>query len=167
MTRFTKELRQQIVEKFARRHNGQFNAALFLDEVRATGASHEAYDWFEWDETKAAMAYQLEQARSFARDLRVVFRIEEVVRKNSVRIRETSMPLVISPMDGRKDGGGYVLVDTNSDEHHLEHCRQAASALHAWLNRYESALAYAGISKAKILEVEALLENARPAKAAV
>jgi len=36
---FTKELRQEIVREFAVRHNGQFDARLFFEEVRTKGVT--------------------------------------------------------------------------------------------------------------------------------
>lgn len=144
MMRFTKELRQQIVEDFARRHNGVFNPTLFVEEVRATGADHPAHEWFEWDRDRAALAYQVEQAREFARGLRVTFTVEEIGRKSAVVVREERMPLVISPVAGRRDGGGYFLANPEDPEHMAEHCRQAATALRSWMERYGGALAHAG-----------------------
>lgn len=129
MTRFTKELRQQIVEDFSRRHNGQYDPSLFLKEVKEIGESHPAYGWFEWNTEKAVQEYQLWQARSFAKDLRINFTVEEVGRGGAVTVKTSEMPMVISPSAGRKNGGGYVLTDPNDPAHQAEHCHQAAAAL--------------------------------------
>lgn len=158
--RFTKEVREQIVREFAIKHNGTFNPQLFLNEVRETGPDHPAFDWFEWDNKKAAAAYQLEQARSFARDLRVTFRIEEVTGPSQVRIRETPMPMVISPIGTRSKGGGYVLVDPNDPAHIEEHCRQAALTLKQWKDRYEAALSHVNIDIRKVETLIGQLESA-------
>lgn len=145
MSRFTKALRQKIVQEFAVRHNGQYDAALFVAEVRDTGPTHPAYSWFEWDKAKAAAAYQIEQAREFARDLRVTFTVQVINGgKRSVKVRESAMPLVISPIEGRAKGGGYLLVDPDNPAYMAEHCRQAAMALKSWLGRYQSALDHVG-----------------------
>lgn len=168
MAQFTKELRQEIVREFALRHNGIFNPALFLDEVRSAGPSHQAYEWFEWDASKAALAYQTEQARNFARDLRVVFKIEEIGRKSAFTVRQTEMPMVMSPMAGRSKGGGYILVDPDDAEHMQEHCRQAATALRAWLDRYDAALVHCGGKRGDAESIIARLDrvSALPALAA-
>jgi hypothetical protein len=157
--------RQRIVKEFAVRHNGHYNPNLFLEEVRRQGKGHPAYAWFEWDEGKAASAYQLEQARAFARDLRVTFTVTEVNGGNRrVKVRESSMPMVISPLQGRQDGGGYVLVDPKDPAHLDEHCRQAAVALRAWLGRYSDAVKHIGQTTGQIeglieaLEKRALLD---------
>lgn len=142
--KFTKELRQQIVEEFSKRHNGIYNPVVFLKEVKDAGKKHPAYAWFEWNSDKAAQEYQLWQARSFAKDLRVSFTVEEVGRSGAVTVTTTEMPTVLSSMVGRKDGGGYFLTDPNDPAHQTEHCHQAASALRSWLKRYQAALIYAG-----------------------
>lgn len=159
MARFTKDVRQQIVREFALRHNGIFNPTLFLEEVRETGAEHPAYEWFEWDASKAALAYQVEQARNFARDLRVVFTVEEVGRQSSVTVRQVEMPMVLSPIAGRSKGGGYVIVDPEDAEHMQEHCRQAAVALRAWMDRYQAALTHCGRSQDDFGEILRSLEQ--------
>lgn len=162
----SKETRQEIVREFALRHNGTYNPKLFIDEVRRVGAEHPAFDWFEWNREKAAYEHQLWQAREFARDLRVIFTVEEVGRKNAVRVREVAMPLVMSPTAGRADGGGYVLSDPNDPEHMAEHCRQAAAALRTWFNRYEAALIHSGGSVADVEKAISRLDSVSPQLAA-
>lgn len=165
-TKFTKAIRQKIVREFAVRHNGHFNPALFLEEVRAKGPTHPAYDWFTWDRDAAAREHWLSQARAFASDLRVTFRVEEVVGPHSVRVRETPMPMVLSSLDNRSKGGGYMLVDPDDPEHIAEHCRQAAQAMNAWLNRYEAAIAHARVKRFTIESVVSKLEDAAAKPAA-
>lgn len=158
MSRFTKEQRQKIVREFAIRHNGTFNAALFLEEVRSTGESHEAYSWFEWDRDKAFQQYQLEQAREFARDLRVTFKVEEVTGRKPIKVREAPMPLVISPMASRNSGGGYRLVEPDDATLMAEHCAQASITLRGWKGRYEACLLKAGVSLDRIDSIIAALD---------
>lgn len=163
MSRFTKALRQRIVREFAVRHNGTYNPTLFVEEVRRVGPSHPAYEWFEWDASKAAAAYQVEQARDFARDLRVTFKVEVVNGgRRSVKVRETAMPLVISPMEGRKHGGGYLLVDPDNPAFIAEHCGQAAGALRSWLSRYRSALDHINVKPDTVSDLIAALEAEAP-----
>ena len=161
MGTFTKALRQKIVTEFATRHNGTYNPSLFVEEVRRTGSSHPAYAWFEWDQNKAALAHQVEQARDFARDLRVTFTVQVVNGgKRSVKVRETAMPLVLSPMDGRRSGGGYLLVNPDDPAYMAEHAGQAAQALRSWWSRYESAAEHVGINASDVEAMIAKLETA-------
>jgi hypothetical protein len=161
--RYTKEQRQEIVRDFAVRHNGQYNPKLFLQEVRKVGESHPAYGWFEWNSDKAAQEYQLWQAREFAHDLKVSFSVETVGRKGAVKVVQTEMPMVLSPRESRKDGGGYVLSNPSDQDHMAEHCHQAAVALRTWVNRYQAALIHAGVTGDKVEDIAALLENVNPA----
>lgn len=144
MARFTRSLRQQIIREFCDRHGGDFDAREFEKEVRETGPSHPAFDWFQWDDAKAALEYRVEQARAFAQGLRISFKVEEIGRRGKLKIREIEAPLVLSPLDNRSNGGGYFLLDKDNPEHMAELCRQARADLILWLGRYSAALAYAG-----------------------
>lgn len=160
MARLSKTERQGIIAEFASHHNGLFNPATFVDEVRATGKTHPAHGWFTWDRNTAAFEYQVWQAREFVVGLRVRFTIEEVGRSGKMRIRETEVPFAISPVETRREGGGYYVVDPKNPEHMAEHCRQAASALRTWLSRYDAAVSYAGGSLAGPEKTLRLLEAA-------
>jgi len=158
MATFTKELRQQIVEDFARRHNGLYDPALFLQEVKDAGKEHPAHSWFTWNDIDAAAAHRLDQARDFARGLKVVFRIEQVTGPSQVRVHQVEAPLVHSPREGRKDGGGYRLTVPTLDDHLHELAGQAADDLRAWAARYKAPLTAAGIADGKIEAIIAKLE---------
>lgn len=158
--RFTKQQRQQIVRDFAVRHNGHFNPRLFLDEVRGKGEDHPAHGWFTWDAAKAAEAHLLWQAREFASGLVVTFSIEEIGRDKTIRVREMAAPFAISPMETRRKGGGYVVVDPSDPSHMRELCSQAATDLRRWLARYEAAIAHVGGSAASMRKQLTLLEAA-------
>lgn len=161
--RFTKALRKQIVEDFASRHGGTFDAGEFLKEVRKAGSKHPAYDWFEWDDDKAANEYRLEQARAFASDLRVKFSVEQIGRNKTISIREVSAPLVMSPISGRSDGGGYLMFDPSDPEMQAELCKEAGNTLKAWAKRYAAALSFAGCDAKIIDSVVGMLEAKSPA----
>ncbi len=160
MARFTRALRQQIVEEFSSRHDGQFIPSKFVEEVRARGPDHPAYNWFEWDAGKAAFSYQVEQARAFASDLRISFRVEEVGRRDKITVKVAEMPLVLSPVAGRSDGGGYYIADPKNPEHMAEYCRQAADALRVWLRRYDAAVAHVHLSSMPLEKVIYALDAA-------
>lgn len=144
MARFTKELRQEIIRDYCLRNGGVYDPAAFYAEVEKEGKKHRAYDWFKWNDKEAARDHRIWQAREFAVGLRVVFRIEEVGRKGSIRVREIEAPLVISRMETRQDGGGYELFNPEEPDHMKELCRQAATDLRRWYSRYGAALAHVG-----------------------
>lgn len=158
MARFTKALRQQLVKDFAERNDGWFDPAAFLAEARDGGESHPAYEWFEWDDDKAANEYRLDQARDFARGLVVKFEVR-AIHRGSFRVVEQSAPLAMSPMTGRRGGGGYYITDPNDPTHMLELRRQAAQSLRWFLSRYEAALTDAGVSTAAFEKAQAALTH--------
>ena len=163
MAKFSKALRQQILDEFTTRHNGQYNPALFVNEVKRAGPDHPAFDWFEWDDDDAAHQHRLWQAREFARDLRVTFTVEELNADKTVKVRQVEAPMVLSPVDQRKKGGGYYKVDLSNPEHMAELCRQAATALSLWLRRYEAAVMHTGGSPATVRDQIEALEGAAEA----
>ena len=160
--RFTKEVRQTIIEDFAKRHGGVYDPVAFVAEVQKKGKAHPAHAWFTWRDDTAAYEYRLWQARTFVQGLVVRFKIEEVGARGKMRIVETEMPFAMSPTgeEGKKRGG-YVIVDPNSEEHVSMLCGEAATALQTWLNRYTAAIHLAGMPERVIISmVEALSRRA-------
>lgn len=161
MARFTKALRQQLVRDFAEKNGGWFDPAVFLSEVRKAGEKHPAYGWFEWDDGEAAHEFRLDQARDFARGLKVVFEVQ-TMNRGTLRVVEQSAPMLVSPMAGRKGGGGYFITDPDDPAHMIELCLQAAQSMRWFISRYEGALRYAGINTAPFEKVQAALEDMAP-----
>lgn len=154
MSRFTKNLRQEIIEAFARDNNGWFDPHAFVAHVREVGADHPAHAWFEWDDNAAAEAYRLDQARDFARGLRVEFTVETIER-DSVRV--VTAPFLTSPVATRKSGGGYYVTDLGDAEHVAEMKRQAAQYLRWFVSRYEAILDAPAVDA--LTTVQGLLES--------
>ena len=145
MHKFTKKLRQDIVNDYIAEH-GAFNASEFVDYVREQGASHPAFDWFEWDDEKCAERYRVGQARDFVSGLTVSFSVE-TVQRSGVSVRVVESPMLVSPMEGRKSGGGYIEVDPLDPMAMGVLAREAASTLQSWLNRYGAVLARWGVAQ--------------------
>lgn len=162
--KLTKEMRQEIVREFALRNGGRFNPNLFLEEVRNKGIEHPAFDYFEWDDKEAAAIYRLEQAREFVRDLKVSFSVQEVGQSGPIKVRTVEMPFTISPVETRRDGGGYLITDPTNPEHMAEYCRQAAVALNSWMVRYEAAVAHIGVRPKDVWLLIDQLNNTPAAK---
>lgn len=142
--RIAKELRQQIVTEFAERNGGVYDPAAFLAEVSSVGSDHPAWKWFQWDNELAAQEHRLWQAREFVQGLRVKFEVR-VLERGAIKVVTKEVPLVISPISGRRNGGGYVLTDPDDPVHMMELCRQAAHHLHQFVERYQSVLAFAHV----------------------
>lgn len=156
MGRLNPTERQAILDDHVARH-GRYDPAVFVAE--AASSQHPAHGWFEWDDQSAAGEYRLWQAREFVRGLRIRFTIE-MQERNVKGAIEREAPAFLSPVAGRKAGGGYHPVDPNDPEHMRELCRQAAASLGTWLRRYEAALDHAGVTHARVEKLRAALEAA-------
>lgn len=156
MARFTKALRQKLVDDYCARNDGRYDPAGFLDEAKSP--QHPAHDWFTWDDEKAAEDYRLWQARAFVNDLRVTFSVETMDR-GSVRVSQVEMPSMVSPLDTRDTGGGYIAVspDDGCGMHALR--AEAARSLAAWIRRYGGCLVASGGSTKGIAQQLAVLSD--------
>jgi hypothetical protein len=160
--RFTKEMRQKIVEEFAKAHGGAFDAAAFLGEVQQVGEKHPAYGWFEWNKDRAAREYRLDQARDFARGLVIHFEVEKVER-GRVKLVTATAPMILSPLAKRDHGGGYFTTDPNDPAHMAELCRQAAQSMRWYISRFSGAVTYAGGEVIALRGILNLLDRASSA----
>jgi hypothetical protein len=165
MARFTKALRQKIIEDFAKTHNGWFDPHAFLRHVQAEGPKHPAFDWFTWEDDKAAEAYRLDQARDFARGLVVKFEIH-TGEPQKFTIAHRSAPFAISPVGKRRQGGGYYLSDPDDPEHVAELGRQAAQSLEWFMRRFAAPLAAVGADVDELESLRARLADMKAEKAA-
>jgi hypothetical protein len=143
--KYTAKVRQKIIADFCKRHDGEYDPVVFVREVKRKGEDHPAYDWFVWEDTTAAEQYRIWQARVFARNLVIKFSIEEVGRGGKMMVVEQQMPLVISPMAGRRAGGGYLLSNPQDQRHMAMLCAEAAVSLRTWLRRYSAAVHATGV----------------------
>lgn len=152
----TREQRQEYVEDYCLRHGGVYDPAGFFDEV-AADPNHGAREWFNFNVKSAAREHNIWLGRAFANGLRIKYTIREMSRSGKLVVRVTTGPLVQSPLDRRRHGGGYVLLDPDDPEHIAEMARQAALSLAAFRDRYELAVRKAGGSLAPIERLEGLL----------
>jgi hypothetical protein len=132
--RLSKQEREAILRDYCARNGGRYDARAFASEVRATGKSHPAAGWFEWDFGKAAEEWWVEQARQFAQGIKIVYEVQSIDSK--VGPVTVEYPALISPLESRNSGGGYIAVDPDDPSHLNEMARQAAKDLESWLFRY-------------------------------
>lgn len=158
MARFTRAIRQQIVREFAEKNGGWFDPARFLSHVEKQGEKHPAWEWFEWDDDNAANEFRIDQARDFARGLVIRFEVQSLHR-GKFKVTEHTVPLAVSPVSGRRGGGGYYITDPNDPAHMAELCYQAAQSLRWFLSRYEGALRYSGVDIAPLEKTRSVLEG--------
>jgi len=143
MSGFPKKERQRIVDEYLQATGrNMFVPGEFVDWL-AGQPEHEAYSWFYGlDDTEAARQYRIDLARRMASGLRLVVSDVEAETRTIV-VRE--YPAYISPVSGRREGGGYAPFDPRSEVDQAELRRQAAVSLAAWLNRYRGAAENIGL----------------------
>jgi hypothetical protein len=166
MSRLTSKRRQEIVDEYlAESGANQYVAEEFVEWLSGR-PEHPAYGWFQWDDGKAGAAYRAQQARQFVNGLRVSFETESVSRGGAVKVSMHTMPAMISPLEGRRSGGGYVPLSGDDPTSMDAYCDEAARALDAWCRRYESAVAHRGGNVNAARKLIALLAPKEDDKAA-
>ena len=152
---FKKKDRQRIIDGYlAETGRNMFIPSEFIDWLSGQ-PEHEMYDaFFGMSDEHAARQHRIALARRMASGLRVVAR-EENTETNVIGVTTREYPAYVSPMAGRKGGGGYEPVDPYDEAHLAELRRQGATALRAWLSRYRGAFEHAGADLSAIEEIAA------------
>jgi len=133
---FTSKDRQRIIDGYlTETGRNMFSAPEFIDWLEGQ-PDHEAYDWFfGMDDAEAARQHRISLARRMASGLRIVAKVEAKQAK-VVHITEREYPAYVSPIAGRKNGGGYERFDPENADSVAELRRQGRTALASWLARY-------------------------------
>lgn len=155
MAGFPMRQRQQIIDNYlAATGRNLFNPAEFIDWLGGQ-PDHEAYPWFfGMDDATAAREHRIQMARSMANGLRITAQVSQAPEKAStVNVAVREFPAMISPVAGRKEGGGYQPFDPTDVQQADELRRQGAQALRAWLSRYRGIAEQAGIQVDAIEEI--------------
>lgn len=165
---FTRKDRQALIDDYLNRTGRNvFQPAEFIDWL-ADQPEHQAYPWFYgMDDAAAAREHRIQMARQMANGLRITARVQEAPTASapmSVRVRE--FPAMISPMAGRKSGGGYEPFDPQDPVMRAELQRQGAQALRAWLARYRGVAEAGGLDVSPIEEIAGALDGHGVADAA-
>lgn len=159
MARFTQADRQRIIDGYLNETGAnQFEPGAFIDWL-ADKPDHEAHPWFfgQGDEV-AAREFRIGMARQMANGLRITAQVSSAPAKSapvSIAVRE--YPAMISPVAGRKQGGGYEQFDPQSPVLVAELRSQGAQALRAWLARYRGIAEQGGLDVRPIEEIAAHL----------
>lgn len=166
MAKFTKETRQRILREYLEATGREiFDPADFVNYVRDVGPSHEAFDWFTWEDQIAAGQYRIDQARDFARGLKIRYVIQNEVA-GPFNVKQTSAPMLVSPMANRNNGGGYIAFDPEDPAAMLNLRKEAANTLRWFISRYEAALLYVHADIEQLQNLEGLLEGVGDERAA-
>lgn len=153
---FTKRDRQKIIDDYLQESGANmFNAAEFIDWLSGK-PDHQAYPWFfAKDDEAAAREYRIGLARQMASGLRIIAKVSTVGESNVVHIVTHEYPAYVSPMAGRRSGGGYEPFNPEDAEHIAELQRQGARALRSWLDRYASVFAQYDLTSIEIIAGQA------------
>jgi hypothetical protein len=154
MAGFTQARRQRIIDDYLAASGANvFRPGEFIDWL-ADKPDHEAYAaFYSIDDEEAARAYRIELARRFVSGLRITVTSQfEDTESKVVTIRTSEAPSFVSPLDGRRSGGGYVAYDPDDAESVAAFRVEAAQSLLAWKRRYESTL-----TRAEQVHLNALL----------
>ncbi|PWE26724.1 hypothetical protein C4N9_20920 [Pararhodobacter marinus] len=146
--------RQAIIDGYlAETGRNQFHPAEFIDWLGGK-PDHEAYPWFfGTDDATAAREHRISLARRMASGLRLTVKVEETkYTVASVAVRE--FPAYVSPVAGRKAGGGYEPFDPKDKAAMAELRRQGVVALQSWLRRYAGAFADVDLSAIEEIAAE-------------
>lgn len=144
MTAFNKQTRQRIIDGYlAASGRNMFIPEEFVDWLK-DNPEHEMYDaFFGKGDEYAAKQHRIQMARQMASGLRIIVRHQET-RQNVVTVTTREFPAYISPVAGRRNGGGYQPVDPQDAEQMAELMRQGASSLRGWLSRYRGVFEASG-----------------------
>lgn len=153
--------RQEIIDEYiADTGETIVSPAAFIDWLRPR-KNHPAHAFFfAKSDEDAAMEYRLIRFRQFASGLRITVSVaysDPVTSIVTVTARE--FPALVSPVAGRKAGGGYLAFDPNDAAAVAELRRQGAVALRAWLARYRGVMELTGVEVAQIEEIAAQIEG--------
>jgi hypothetical protein len=168
-----KNWKQKVIDDYMHKSGkNAFVPAEFLAWLK-NRPDHECYEvFFGMSDEEAAQAYREELVRKWVSGLRIIVRQEESSHRKigAVEVREYTLPLLHSPVEGRKQGVGYIHTDPEDETHLAEIARQGAVALAAWLERYAGAANLLGVdlSGAEAIRValDAAADTAEPKKAA-
>lgn len=158
---FTKKDRQKIIDEYLSASGANmFVPAEFIDWLGAK-PDHEAYELFYGiDDATAAREHRILLARQMANGLRIVAPVSTAPASASVvSVAVREFPAMVSPMAGRKEGGGYLAFDPQDPVVTAELRRQGATALRGWLNRYRGVMELGGINVSPIEEIVVRIEG--------
>lgn len=150
----TKQDRQRIIDDYlSKSGRNMFVPAEFVDWLQDR-PEHEAYEaFFGTTDAVAAREYRTQMARKMASGLRIVARQEEARKATVVSISVREYPAFVSPMAGRKSGGGYEPFDPDNAAQLAELVEQGRASLRGWLARYCGAFEEAGVDLSHIEKI--------------
>lgn len=139
------------------RRHGEITPESLLDTARGKG--HPLHRFFEWDDTSAAAAYRLDQARKLIRSIEIVI---EHDNKPPVHVR--AFVHIDAQTDDAEDSGRYVgtIRAMTAPDLRQQVVDRALGELESWRRRYEAYAELATIFRA----IDSVKSKALPKKRA-
>lgn len=168
MAGFNRNFRQKVIDEYLHSTRANFFVpAEFLDWLRDK-SDHAVYPvFFGKSDEDAAQEYRLMLARQFVSGLRIKITVTPAMASSlphiAVQVREPTtftVPAFVSPVAGRKEGGGYFQTDVTEPEPTTELYRQAAQSLASWLERHADVARLAGADVGSVEQVLGVLTTA-------
>lgn len=130
--------KQRVIDEYlAATGANSFVPGEFIDWL-SSKPKHPIYPvFFGLSDRECAREHRIELARKFVFGLRIQVKTE-VKTSKVTRVKVLDYPAFISPLDGRKGGGGYIPFDPKDPSAIDELRRQGAMAMQSWLNRYRA-----------------------------
>ena len=155
--KFTKKMRQELIDEYLNSTGQNTVQVSDLREWIRQQPEHPFYGFvFDKDEHNAANQYYDSRIRSIISGLRVTYEVKNI-DTSVYDIKVVEKPLHISPVSNRKQGGGYVSFDPDSEEMMAEFRNEASSALLSFCRRYELAIVDANLDLGSIKQMAAKL----------
>ena len=143
---------REALEEIAAKHNGILRPADVVDEARAENSP--LHNAFEWDDTVAAEAYRIEQAKELIRVQVVVIGDNPEPVRAFVNLRR---------FRGTDDGGYRIMARVLNDRELLAELKKdAAQELLAFQQKYARIQELAGVFAAAEEYRQALQKTAKP-----
>ena len=167
--KLNKETKQQIIDEYlADTGRNVFIPREFLEYLQDKPDHNAHASFYNVSEAELAMQAREDIARKWARGLRLTLTIEVKhpdPKISVVNIVQVEAPRLFSPMQGRSNGGGYVVLDAHDTTQQQQFKNEAANALRSFLRRYGLPLAQSGVDQSRITTIIAALENAETTEA--
>lgn len=152
MAGFNRGYRQKVIDEYLASSGANFfHPAEFLEWLRDK-PDHAVFPVFYGKtDAEAAHEYRMMLARNFVSGLRLKITVTPAMASSSphiaIQVREPTtfrVPAFVSPVAGRREGGGYYQTDVMEPETTAELYRQAAQGLAGWLERHADVARLAG-----------------------
>ena len=156
--RYTKKDKQNVVNEYLNQTGRNIFVPSEFHNWLQDNPNHKLYDYiFSASEKEMAYKYRLNLIRQFASGLRLTIKISEMPMPSKIEnLKVVNVPSLISPINNRANGGGYISVDVQDSDTMSELALQAHQALKSWKGRYAGTCALSGID---ISEIDSILEE--------